>query len=216
MKVPRKTKVIRSPKRGFYDKETIYSILDNAFLCHVSFVHDGYPIVIPTLFGRDKNKVLIHGSQASRMLKNLRQGVNISIAVTNVHGIVLARSAYHHSINYESVVLFGKAFPIEDQPEKIEALKVISDHILHGRWEDARFPNQKELNATLVMQLEIDEASAKIRTGDPVDEDEDYDLDVWAGILPVKQGYDAPIDDSKLKPGVELPGYLKDFMDPME
>jgi nitroimidazol reductase NimA-like FMN-containing flavoprotein (pyridoxamine 5'-phosphate oxidase superfamily) len=211
MPASKKTKVTRNPKRGHYDKETIYSILDEAFLCHVAFVHEGYPVVIPTLFGRDGDRIFIHGSQASRMLKDLSQGIDVSIAVTNVHGIVLARSAYHHSMNYGSVVLFGKAVVVEDPQARIDALKIISEHMLRGRWDDVRLPNDKELKATMVLEVPLTEASAKIRTGDPIDEKEDYELEIWAGILPVETGFGKPVRDTKLAPGITLPDYLKNL-----
>lgn len=209
----RKIKVIRSPKRGHYDKKTIYSILDEQFLCHVGFVHEGYPVVIPTLFGREGNRIFLHGSSASRMVRNLESGLDICVTVTNVHSIVLARSAYHHSMNYGSVVLFGKAYLVDEEVEKLHALKVISDHLLPQRWEDVRAPNELEMKATKVLALEIDEASAKIRTGDPGDEEEDYALDVWAGLLPLEKKWGKPKADNLLRPGIEVPDYLKDLND---
>ena len=209
MSIPNKTKVKRIPKRGHYDKKTIYSILDETFLCHAGFVHEGYPVVIPTLFGREENKIYLHGSSANRMMKDLGRGIDVSITVTNVHGLVLARSAFHHSMNYSSVVVFGKAVLIEGKEAKTHALKVISEHLIKGRWDDVRGPNDLELRATKVLELEIDEASAKIRTGDPSEEKEDYDLNVWAGIIPVEYQYGEPVNDTLLRKGIEIPGYLK-------
>lgn len=208
MKTPDKIRVKRNPKRGHYDKETVYAILDEAFLCHVAFVHEGYPVVIPTLFGRDDDTIYIHGSSASRLIRDLRGGISVSIAVTNVHGIVLARSAYHHSMNYGSAVLFGKAEPVDDHDEKLHALKVISEHLLPGRWDDVRGPNELEMKATNVMAVPLDEVSAKIRTGDPGEEKEDYGLDCWAGILPLEIKWGKPQADALLRAGIEIPDYL--------
>ena len=203
----RKIQVIRAPKRGAYDKSTIYDILDSCFLCHVGFVHDKYPVVIPTLFGRKDDNIYIHGSSASRMVKDLSEGIDVCITVTRVDGLVLARSAYHHSMNYASVVMFGKAQLVPDA-EKEAALKVVSDHILDNRWEDCRLPNEKELKATKVLSLKIDEASAKIRQGPPLDEKEDYELSYWAGVVPIAQTYGQPIPDPLLNNAIKTPDYL--------
>jgi nitroimidazol reductase NimA-like FMN-containing flavoprotein (pyridoxamine 5'-phosphate oxidase superfamily) len=193
-----RTKVKRVPKRGIYDLDQIKSILDAHFLCHIGFVHDGYPVVIPTLYGRKNDQLFIHGATSSRLLKTLQEGLEISVAVTLVDGIVLARSAFHHSMNYRSVVLFSKAKPVQDDQEKLDALKVISDQVILGRWEEVRPPNNKELKATTVLSIPIQEASAKIRTGPPVDEKEDYNLNVWAGELPLKLVAKEPIKDPLL------------------
>jgi len=211
MSTNKKTKVTRVPKRGHYDKETIYNVLDEGYLCHAGFIHEGYPVVIPTMFGREGNKIYIHGSSASRMMKDLERGIDVCITITNIHGIVLARSAYHHSMNYGSVVLFGKATAITDTDRKVHALKVISDHLLPGRWDDVRPPSELELRATKVLEMEIDEASAKIRTGDPGEEKEDYALNCWAGILPLKKGYGRPIKDSLLRENIPVPNYIKEL-----
>ncbi|MCP4120531.1 MAG: pyridoxamine 5'-phosphate oxidase family protein [Bacteroidetes bacterium] len=212
MAIPKKIKVTRVPKRGHYDKETIYSVLDEGYLCHVGFMHEGYPVVIPTMFGREGNKIYIHGSSASRMMKDLERGIDVCITITNVHGIVLARSAYHHSMNYGSVVLFGKAMAITETDRKVHALKVISDHLILGRWDDVRPPSELELKATMVLEMEIDEASAKIRTGDPGEEKEDYTLNCWAGILPLNKGFGAPIADSLLRDDIPIPDYIKQLV----
>lgn len=204
----KKIKVTRNPKRGHYDRETVNRILDANFLCHAGFVHDGYPVVIPTLYGRDGDTVYLHGSSASRMMKDLRAGIEVCLTVTQVHGLVLARSAYHHSMNYESVVLFGRAHTVDGDTEKVRALKVISDHLLAGRWEDVRPPNDLELRATAVLALPIGEASAKIRTGPPVDEEEDYALYTWAGVLPLETRYGVPQPDPRLNDSISLPPYL--------
>ena len=165
-----KTKVKRAPKRGHYDQETIYKILDNDFICQVGFVYNGYPVVIPTIYGRKDNCVYFHGASVSRMLVSMEEGIPISINITQTDGIVMARSAFHHSLNYHSVTVFGQAELVTDPIERMEALKIVSDQIIPGRWEEARLPNVKELKATKVLKLDIGEASAKIRTGPPSDE----------------------------------------------
>jgi nitroimidazol reductase NimA-like FMN-containing flavoprotein (pyridoxamine 5'-phosphate oxidase superfamily) len=198
-----KIKVKRVPRRGHYDRETINSILDKEFLCHVGFVHDGYPVVIPTLYGRHGKKIYLHGSTASRMIKDLKQGIPVSVCVSRVNGLVLARSGFHHSANYESVVLFGQTRLLEGEEAKNKALMIISEHVIKGRWEEVREPSDKELKGTAVLELPIDEASAKIRTGGPVDEKEDYELDTWAGELPIIRMYGNAIPDPHAKK--ELP-----------
>lgn len=204
-----KTKVKRAPQRGYYDKETIYSILDNDFVCQIGFVYDGYPVVIPTIYGRKDNYLYFHGASVSRMLVTMEEGVPISLNVTRTDGIVLARSAFHHSLNYHSVTVFGTAVLVEDEEERWDALKVISDQVLADRWEEVREPNAKEMKATKVLKLTIIEASAKIRTGPPKDDREDYDLDIWAGILPIEKQFGKPIADPELKQGLELPDSVK-------
>lgn len=193
-----KTRVKRLPKRGHYDKETINRILDENYLCYVAFNHDKYPVVIPTSYGRKGSFIYIHGSSASRMLKNLSKGVSCSVCVSRMHGLVLAKSGFHHSMNYESVVIFGEAGQVIDETEKMAALKVISDNILPGRWEECRGPNPIEMKATSVLKLSLEEASAKIRTGMPSDDPEDEKLEIWSGVLPVITHYGTPIpvDDS--------------------
>ncbi len=199
-----KTKVKRVPKRGHYDAETIYKVLDNDFICQVGFVFNEYPVVIPTIYGRKEDIVYFHGASVSRMLVTLEKGVKISINVTQTDGIVLARSAFHHSLNYHSVTVFGKAELVTDAQERLEALKIVSDQIIPGRWEEVRLPNEKELKATKVLKLSLNEASAKIRTGPPGDEKADYDLDVWAGVVPIVKKYGTPIPDPALKQGVSM------------
>ncbi len=199
-----RNKVKRLPKRGYYDAETIYAILDAGFICHVGFSVGGQPYVIPTGYGRDGDRIYIHGSAASRMLKNLDQGIPVCITVTHLDGLVLARSAFHHSMNYRSAVVFGTATAVEGEEEKLHALKVISEYILKGRWDEVRAPNAKELKGTMVLAIEIEEASAKIRTGPPGDDEPDYELPVWAGVLPIRQVYGAPVNDPLLRPGIEV------------
>lgn len=206
-----RTELRRLPKRGFHDAASIHAILDAGFLAHVGFQVDGQPFVIPTLYGRDGEKLYLHGSAASRMLGELAQGVAACVTVTLVDGLVLARSAFHHSMNYRSVVAFGTARTIEDETQKRNALRVVSEHLIRGRWNDVREPNSKELKATSVLEFQIEEASAKVRQGPPLDDEEDYSLSMWAGVLPLKLRTGTPIADSRLAPGAALPRYLADF-----
>lgn len=202
-----KTKVKRLPKRGAYDRETIYSILDEGFVCHVGFTVDAQTFVIPTGYARTGDVLLIHGSSASRMLRNLANGIEVCVTVTLVDGLVLARSAFHHSVNYRSVMIFGRAQTVEDEDEKYRALHALTEHIVPHRWDDVRLPNSKELKATTVLRLPIEEASAKIRTRSPVDDEEDYDLNVWAGVIPLKIAAGAPENDARLKADIGAPDY---------
>lgn len=205
-----RTRINRLPKRGDYSRETIYGILDAAFLCHVGFVVEGQPYVIPTGYGRAGDTLYLHGSAASRMLRALAGGVDVCVTVTLLDGIVLARSAFHHSMNYRSVVMLGRATPVEGEAEKTEALRVISEQIICGRWEHVRKPSAQELKATAVLALPITEASAKIRTGPPVDEEEDYTLDVWAGVLPLGLKAGELIPDPRLDASAaKVPEYLE-------
>jgi nitroimidazol reductase NimA-like FMN-containing flavoprotein (pyridoxamine 5'-phosphate oxidase superfamily) len=199
-----KSKIKRAPKRGHYDEETIFKVLDAGQIAHVGFIHHGQPVVIPTIYGRSGNKIYIHGATVSRLIVELEKGIDISLSVVHVDGLVLARSAFHHSMNYRSVVVFGKARLVGVE-EKNEALKIISDHLIPGRWEEARKPNAKELKATKVLEISIDEASAKIRTGGPIDDDKDYKLDIWAGEIPLKNSASAPVADVKLNEHIEVP-----------
>lgn len=207
-----KTKVKRIPKRGHYDFETIAQILDAAFICQVAFVHEGYPVVIPTIYGRKDQYLYLHGATTSRMLVDLQKGIDLSLNVTLVDGIVLARSGFHHSLNYRSVVVFGKATLVEDPTEKEAALEIISEQIIEGRWAEVRPTKAKELKATTVLKISLEEASAKIRTGGPVDEKEDYDLDIWAGVLPIKKVYGDPIPDENRKKEESLPASVKQLI----
>jgi len=207
----KRTKVKRLPARGAYDRETIYAILDEAFICHVGFVIEGQPYVIPTGYARIGNDLYIHGSSASRMLRNLSKGVDICVTVTLVDGLVLARSAFHHSINYRSVVVLGKAKLVEDADEKYKALEAFTEHIIPGRWPEIRWPNELELKATSVLKLPIEEASAKVRTGDPKDDDEDYAMDIWAGVIPLVGSTADPVPDSKLRDGIPVPAHVSGY-----
>lgn len=200
-----KTQVKRAPKRGHYDFETIASILDEGLVCHVGFVVNHQPFVIPTAYGRLGPKVYIHGAGASRMMKALDAGIDVCFSVTLLDGLVLARSAYHHSMNYRSVVLFGQAEQVREPDEKMIALKAFTEHVMKGRWDEVRSPNDAELANTVVLSLPITEASAKIRTGPPIDDPADYDLPVWAGVLPLVQQSGSPIADPKMPSDIPMP-----------
>ena len=204
-----RTKVWRRADRGAYDLETIYGILDRDFICQIGFVHEGSPVVIPTIYGREGKFLYFHGANASRMLKTMEQGLPLSLNVTRTNGLVLARSAFHHSLNYESVTLFGTANVVSDPELKLRALKVISDQVLEHRWEEVRQPSEKELNATQVLELEISEGSAKIRAEGVGDDKADYELDIWAGVVPILRSYGAPLPDDRLRPGIETPPSVK-------
>ena len=206
-----RTRLRRLPKRGSHDSAEVHRILDAAFLAHLGFQVKGQPFVVPTLFGRDGDKLYLHGSAASRTLRELGGGIPACVTVTLVDGLVLARSAFHHSMNYRSVMAFGTARRIEDAAEKNRALRVISEHLMAGRWDDVRAPYKSELKQTAVLEFTIEEASAKVRTGPPIDEDEDYDLPVWAGVLPVRLTFGAPEADPKMREGAAAPEYLKGY-----
>ena len=206
-----RTKLKRLPKRGHFDRETVYGILDEGFICHVGFAHDGHPVVIPTGYARADDKLYIHGSQASRMLRTLSGGVDACVTVTIIDGLVLARSAFHHSMNYRSVVIFGRATLIEDPEEKLDALVALSEHIVRGRWAEVREPTEQEMRATTVLSLPLIEASAKIRSGPPLDDEEDYSLPVWAGVVPLRLEAGEPIKDPRLADDVPVPGYARDY-----
>jgi len=203
--------VNRLPKRAQYDSETIYSILDEGLICHAAFVQEGQPFVIPSLYGRFENNLLLHGAKASRMIRHIQDGGQVSVAVSLLDGLVIARSVFHHSVNYRSVVLFGRGRLVDDKEEKLNFLRVITEHILPGRWADARKPSRKEMNATAVVAITIESATAKIRTGPPGDDEEDYQLPVWAGVLPLRQQVLDPIPDPLLKVDVPVPGYVSGY-----
>ena len=206
-----RTQVKRLPKRGKYDSETVYKILDEAFVCHVGFVADGQPYVIPTNFGRVGDTLYLHGSAASRMLRTLSEGIPVCVTVTLVDGLVLARSAFHHSVNYRSVVIIGTARLVSDSTEKMEALRLFTEHIMKGRWDEIRWPNEQEMKGTTVLALPLEEVSAKVRVGGPVDDEEDYSLPVWAGVLPLATTTRAPIADTRLKEGTAVPKYISNY-----
>jgi nitroimidazol reductase NimA-like FMN-containing flavoprotein (pyridoxamine 5'-phosphate oxidase superfamily) len=207
-----KTKVSRLPKRGFYDKDTIYGILDEGIICHVGFIINDNPFVIPTAYVRVDDCIYIHGAKSNRMINAINDGSEACISVTLLDGYVLARSAFHHSMNYRSVVMFGKGKIVEGDDEKMKALKAFTEHVVKGRWDDVRKPTEKEMYTTSVLKFPIEVASAKIRTGPPVDDKDDYDMDVWAGVLPVKTMFGEPIRDEQLKENVPVPGYLINYI----
>jgi uncharacterized protein len=206
-----RSKLRRLPERGGYDWTTVAEILDAGFLAFVGFSVEQQPFVIPTLYGRDGETVYLHGSAASRMMRHLSAGVPACVTVALVDGIVLARSAFNHSMNYRSVAVFGTAKKIEDADEKCSALKVISDHLLAGRWDDVRLPTPQELKATTVLKVVVEEASAKVRTGPPADDEADYGLRAWAGVLPLVLHSCTPERDPRLWPDIAEPGYLADY-----
>ena len=207
----KRTSLKRLPKRGNYNREVINAILDEAFFCHVGFVSQGQPYVIPTGFARIGDELMIHGSAASRMMRNLAGGIDVCVTVTLVDGLVLARSAFHHSVNYRSVVILGKAEMVTDESEKRAALEAFTNHIIPGRWPEVRWPTALELKATTVLRLLITEASAKIRTGDPIDDDEDYAMNTWAGVLPLSIQHGEPIPDTKLTKGIAVPDHVTNY-----
>lgn len=209
MNLTKRSKLRRFPDRGSRDWETINRILDAGFLAHVGFCVDGQPFVIPTLYGWDGERLYLHGSAVSRMVRELESGIPVCVTVTLVDGLVLARSAFNHSMNYRSVVAFGTARSIADPRRKIESLRAISEHLMAGRWADVRGPSEQELKATTVLELSIEEASCKLRSGSPLDDENDYGLPVWAGVLPLSLNSLPPIPDDKLIDGVTVPTYVR-------
>jgi uncharacterized protein len=207
----KRTQVRRLPDRAAYDSETVFRILDEGFICHIGFVADGQPYVIPTGYARVEDTLYVHGSAASRMLRTLAGGVQLCVTVTLVDGLVLARSAFHHSVNYRSVVILGRATPVEDLAGKLRALEAFTEHIVRGRWKDVRQPTESELKATTVLALPLNEVSAKIRTGPPKDEEEDYQLPIWAGVLPLALIPGAPARDPKMTVEIAPPEYLRSY-----
>jgi hypothetical protein len=199
--------VVREPHRGVYDRQTIYKILDEGTVCHVGFSPDAQPYVIPTLYARVGDAIYFHGSAASRMLRGAADGIPVCITVTLTDGLVLARSVFNHSMNYRSVVALGNATLVDQPSEKLEALRAFTEKILPGRWEDARQPNEKELKATSILKLPLTEVSAKIRSGPVQDDEEDYVLQVWAGIVPLHVQADPPIRDERCDPAIPTPPY---------
>ena len=206
-----RTRVVREAHRGVYERAAAYEILDEGFICHVGFVMEGQPFVIPTGYGRSGDNLYIHGSAASRMLRNLNKGILVCITVTLLDGLVLARSIFNHSMNYRSVVVLGTAVAVLDAKEKLEALELLSEHILPGRWAESRQPNERELRQTLVLRLPIEEFSAKVRQGPPIDDEEDYSFPTWAGVIPLQLTPGKAIDDERLLPGKEVPAYAKNY-----
>jgi len=206
-----RTRVVREADRAVYDRETVYRILDEGFLCHAGFVVDGQPFVIPTSYGRKDATLYIHGSAASRMLRQFKVGVPVCITVTLLDGLVLARSIFNHSMNYRSVVILGRATLVDGPAEKLAALRILSEHILPGRWDDSRQPNERELKATSVLQVPIEEFSAKVRQGPAIDDEEDYGFPTWAGVVPLAMVAGDPINDARLLPGRAIPEYVRPY-----
>jgi len=206
-----RTRLVREADRAVYDRAAAYRILDEGFLCHVGFAVDGQPFVIPTSYGRKDHDLFIHGSAASRMLRQMKEGVAVCITVTLLDGLVLARSIFNHSMNYRSVVVLGKATLIDDPAEKIEALRLLSEHIIPGRWADSRQPNERELKATSILRVPVEEFSAKVRQGPVVDDEEDYSFPTWAGVVPLKMVAGEPIPDSRLDPEHRVPVYATGY-----
>ncbi len=200
-----RSKVVRSPNRAHYDKESLHDVLDAGFLCHVSYLFEGSPVIIPTAYARKGNIIYIHGAAKNRMMNSILLQNKACVAVTYLDGMVLARSAFHHSFNYRSAVVFGTPLRVEDEQEKNKALKLITENILPGRWQEVRPPSVKEMTATLVIAIEIEEASVKIRSGPPIDDDDDYHLPIWAGELPLQQQFANPITDPRCDQGLALP-----------
>jgi nitroimidazol reductase NimA-like FMN-containing flavoprotein (pyridoxamine 5'-phosphate oxidase superfamily) len=206
-----RTRVVREPQRAVYDRDVVNRILDEGFICHVGFAVDGQPFVIPTSYGRHRDVLYIHGSAASRMLRNVSGGIPMCVTVTLLDGLVLARSIFNHSMNYRSVVVLGTGTAIEDREEKLVALRLLSEHILPGRWDEARQPNEKELKATTIIRVPIREFSAKVREGPVIDDEEDYAFPVWAGVLPLNVVAGDPVRDSRVLEGIDVPDYVKNY-----
>jgi len=200
-----RSKIVRGPKRAHYDEETLHQVLDDGFMCHVAYLFEGSPIIIPTAYVRKANRLYLHGAAKNRMLNSILNQGQACVAVTHLDGMVLARSAFHHSFNYRSAVIFGKPVKIEDAAEKNSVLKLITENILPNRWQEVREPSEKELTATLVIGIEIEEASVKIRAGGPVDDEVDYDLPIWAGEFPLRHIFQEPITDSLSKQDLSIP-----------
>jgi nitroimidazol reductase NimA-like FMN-containing flavoprotein (pyridoxamine 5'-phosphate oxidase superfamily) len=209
--VTARNRVRRMPRRGHYDRDTVHAIIDEALVCHVAFAVDGVPTVIPTLHARRGDSLLLHGAKTSRLLQHAAAGNPISVAITLVDGIVLARSVFHHSMNYRSVVIHGAGTLVESEEEKLAALEAFAEHIARGRWADARRPTRKELKATSVVAIPIEVAAAKIRTGPPLDDDEDYSLPIWAGVLPLRLVPGTAVPDPKLGSGIQVPAYVRRY-----
>ena len=204
-------RVRRVPKRGLYDKKTIYGIVDDALICHAGFVQDGRPFVIPTMHARRGDEILLHGATTSRLIRHVQAGNEICVTMTHLDGIVLARSVFSHSLNYRSAVLFGRGYLVEGDEATLEALELFTERLMPGRWADARSPNREELKATAVVAIPIEMASAKVRSGPPADDEEDYALPVWAGVLPIEQVVGPPEADGRLAEDINVPDYVVKF-----
>lgn len=209
--VTARNRVRRLPARSAYDKAAIYPIIDEALICHVGFVDEGQPFVIPTIHGRQEDTLFLHGAKASRLLKVVQSGQPVCITFTLLDGLVMARSVFHSSMNYRSTVVFGVGRVLEDPAQKLHALAVITEHVARGRWQEARQPTEQELNATAIAALTIESASAKVRSGPPVDDEEDYALPIWGGVLPLRQQVMEPAADGRVKEGVAVPASLRHY-----
>jgi len=206
-----RSQIKRVPQRGNYEQKVIYQILDEGLICHLGFTIDNQPFVIPTAYGRVEDQLYIHGSPASRMLRSLITGIEVCLTVTLLDGLVMARSAFHHSMNYRSVVIFGTASVVQNAEKKLEALRAFTEHVVPGRWSEVRQPSRQELQGTLVLSLPLTEASAKMRTGAPLDDEADYDLPVWAGVVPLQLVAGEAMSDSRLQPGITPPIYIQNY-----
>jgi nitroimidazol reductase NimA-like FMN-containing flavoprotein (pyridoxamine 5'-phosphate oxidase superfamily) len=206
-----RSQIKRLPQRGNYEQKVIYQILDEGLICHLGFTIDNQPFVIPTAYGRVEDQLYIHGSPASRMLRSLLTGIEVCLTVTLLDGLVMARSAFHHSMNYRSVVIFGTASVVQNAEQKLEALRAFTEHVVPGRWSEVRQPSRQELQGTLVLSLPLAEASAKMRTGAPLDDEADYDLPVWAGVVPLQLVAGEAIADSRLQPAITPPTYIQNY-----
>jgi nitroimidazol reductase NimA-like FMN-containing flavoprotein (pyridoxamine 5'-phosphate oxidase superfamily) len=206
-----RSQIKRLPQRGEYNRQLIYSILDEGLVCHVGFAIEDQPFVIPTAYGRVDDRLYIHGSPASRMLQSLQSGIEVCVTITLLDGLVLARSAFHHSMNYRSVVVFGTASLVQDEAQKMEALRAFTEHVIPGRWPEIRLPSRQELQGTLVLALSLEEASAKVRTGPPKDDEADYSLPVWAGVLPLQVLAAQPVRDPRLPGDICSPAYIQHY-----
>jgi nitroimidazol reductase NimA-like FMN-containing flavoprotein (pyridoxamine 5'-phosphate oxidase superfamily) len=211
-----RTRLRRLPKRGSFDRQVVNAIIDGALFCHIGFVHNGAPFVIPTLHVRIGDNLYVHGSAASRMLRSAAEGIPLCVTVTHMDGLILARSAFHHSINYRSAVILGAGVEVTGDEEKTRVLHALVEHVFPQRWNDARPPYPKELAATSVLSLPITEASAKVRTGFAADDEEDYAMPIWAGVIPVKMTIGAPVPDQRVIPGVAIPTYVANYRLPDE
>ena len=208
LKKTERTKIARKPDRGRYDRETVHAIIDEALYCHVGIVVNERPVVIPTAHWRQGDKLYMHGSRVSRLMNVMAAGADVCVTVTLLDGLVLARSGFHHSMNYRSVVIFGAAVPIEGREAKLSAMRAFMERIAPGRWDELRPPTEKEIAATSIVALKLDEASAKLRAAPPSDDDADYAHPVWAGVVPVTEVLGEPVPDPRLAPGIALPAYL--------
>lgn len=209
--VTERTRIVREANRAVYDRDAIYKILDEAFTCHIGFAVDGQPFVIPTMFARVGDAIYFHGSAASRTLRGLSGGLPVCITVTLSDGLVLARSVFNHSMNYRSVVALGNATLIDEPAEKLEALRAFTEKLIPGRWNDARQPNEKELKATSILKLALTEVSAKVRSGDVEDDAPDYELPVWAGVIPLRLTAGEAIRDSRCDAAIPAPAYVTHY-----